>query len=180
MNLVPKKMFFTRGSGVHSQELRSFELALRSAGVEKQNLVTVSSILPPKCKIISRKEGEKLLKPGEITFCVMARSGSNEPHRLVYSSIGCAIPTDKNSYGYLSEHHGFGQTDETAGDYAEDLAAAMLASTLGIEFDETKAWDEKKEVFKMSGRIVKTRNITKSAVVKNGYTTVLAIAVFIF
>lgn len=180
MNLVPKKMFFTRGSGVHSQALRSFELALRSAGVEKQNLVTVSSILPPKCKIISRKEGEKLLKPGEITFCVMARSGSNEPHRLVYSSIGCAIPTDKNSYGYLSEHHGFGQTDETAGDYAEDLAAAMLASTLGIEFDETKAWDEKKEVFKMSGRIVKTRNITKSAVVKNGYTTVLALAVFIF
>ncbi len=180
MNLVPKKMFFTRGSGVHSQELRSFELALRSAGVEKQNLVTVSSILPPKCKIISRKEGEKLLKPGAITFCVMARSGSDEPHRLVYSSIGCAIPTDKNSYGYLSEHHGFGQTDETAGDYAEDLAAAMLASTLGIEFDETKAWDEKKEVFKMSGRIVKTRNITKSAVVKSGYTTVLAIAVFIF
>ena len=173
-------MFFTKGDGTHKEELRSFELALRDAGVETQNLVSVSSILPPKCKIISKREGLKLLQPGEITFCVMARSGSNEPHRLVFSSIGCAIPTNKNSYGYLSEHHGFGQTDEQAGDYAEDLAAAMLASTLGVDFDEDKAWDEKKEVFMMSNKIVKTRNITQSAVVRSGYTTVVAIAVFIF
>ena len=180
MHLVPKKMFFTRGVGTHKEELRSFELALRNAGVETQNLVSVSSILPPKCKIISKKEGLKTLQPGEVTFCVMARSGSNEPHRLLFSSIGCAIPTNKNSYGYLSEHHGFGQTDEQAGDYAEDLAAAMLASTLGIDFDEDKAWDEKKEVFRMSNKIVKTRNTTQSAVVRNGYTTVIALAVFIF
>ena len=180
MHLVPKKMFFTRGVGTHKEELRSFELALRNAGVETQNLVSVSSILPPKCKIISKKEGLKLLQPGAVTFCVMARSGSNEPHRLLYSSIGCAIPTNKNSYGYLSEHHGFGQTDEQAGDYAEDLAAAMLASTLGVDFDEDKAWDEKKEVFRMSDKIVKTRNTTQSAVVRTGYTTVIALAVFIF
>lgn len=173
-------MFFTRGVGVHKEELRSFELALRDAGVEKQNLVTVSSILPPKCKIISKKEGMKLLQPGEITFCVMARVGSNEPHRLLVSSIGCAVPNDKNGYGYLSEHHGFGQTDEVAGDYAEDLAAAMLASTLGVEFDEDTNWDNKKEVFRMSNKIVRTRNITQSAVVRSGYTTVVALAVFIF
>ncbi len=179
MNFVPKKVFFTQGAGIHKEELRSFELALRDAGVETQNLVSVSSILPPNCQIISKREGVKLLKPGSITFCVMARVGSNEPHRLAFASIGCAIPTNKNSYGYLSEHHGFGQTDKVAGDYAEDLAAAMLASTLGIEFDENKAWDEKKEVFKMSNKIVKTRNVTQSAVVKNGWTTVVALAVFI-
>ncbi|MDH5637497.1 MAG: arginine decarboxylase, pyruvoyl-dependent [Nitrospinota bacterium] len=179
MNFVPKKMFFTNGVGNHKEELRSFELALRDAGIEKCNLVYVSSILPPKCKIISRKEGLKLLRPGEITFCVMARAGSNEPHRLVHSSIGCAVPSDKDSYGYLSEHHGFGQTEQLAGDYAEDLAAAMLASTLGIEFDEDKAWDERKEVFRMSNKIVKTRNTTKTAVVKRGYTTVLAVAVLL-
>ncbi|HJM82566.1 MAG TPA: arginine decarboxylase, pyruvoyl-dependent [Nitrospinota bacterium] len=172
-------MFFTRGVGTHRAELRSFELALREAGVEKCNLVYVSSILPPKCKIISKREGLKLLKPGQMTFCVMARVASNEPHRLIFSSIGCAVPSDKNSYGYLSEHHGFGQTEQAAGDYAEDLAAAMLASTLGIEFDEDKAWDEKKEVFRMSNKIVKTKNVTQSAIVKKNYTTVVAAAVFI-
>ena len=120
-----------------------------------------------------------MLKPGQMTFCVMARVASNEPHRLIFSSIGCAVPSDKNSYGYLSEHHGFGQTEQAAGDYAEDLAAAMLASTLGIEFDEDKAWDEKKEVFRMSNKIVKTKNVTQSAIVKKNYTTVVAAAVFI-
>lgn len=179
MNLVPKKMFFTHGVGHHREELRSFELALRDAGIEKCNLVYVSSILPPKCKIVSRREGLKLLKPGEITFCVMARVGSNEPHRLVFASIGCAVPSSKDAYGYLSEHHGFGQTEQVAGDYAEDLAAAMLASTLGVEFDEDKAWDEKKEVFRLSDRIVRTRNVTQSAVVKKGYTTVVASAVLL-
>ncbi len=172
-------MFLTRGVGTHRAELRSFELALREAGVEKCNLVYVSSILPPKCKIISKREGLKLLKPGQMTFCVMARVASNEPHRLIFSSIGCAVPSDKNIYGYLSEHHGFGQTEQAAGDYAEDLAAAMLASTLGIEFDEDKAWDEKKEVFRMSNKIVKTKNVTQSAIVKKNYTTVVAAAVFI-
>ncbi len=179
MILVPKKMFFTNGVGTHKDELRSFELALRDAGIEKLNLVYVSSILPPKCKIISRREGLKHVKPGQINFCVMARVGSSEPHRLIFASIGCAIPSNRDGYGYLSEHHGFGQTEQAAGDYAEDLAAAMLASTLGIEFDEDKAWDEKKEVFRMSNKIVRTRNITQSAIVKKGYTTVIATAVLL-
>lgn len=178
-NIVPRKVFFTNGVGVHKEELRSYEIALRDAGIEKCNLVNVSSILPPHCKIISRREGLKLLQPGAITFCVQARCASNEPRRLIAASIGCAIPTERRNYGYLSEHHAYGQTDKIAGDYAEDLAAAMLASTLGMEFDEDKNWDEKKEVFRMSDKIVKTRNITQSAIVKKGYTTVVAAAVFI-
>jgi len=181
MELVPKKMFFTKGHGTHKEELRSFELALRDANIEMCNLVSVSSILPPYCKIISRKEGAKLLRPGMITFCVMARCASNEPRRLIAASVGCAVPQDRSMYGYLSEHHAYGQTDTVAGDYAEDLAAAMLASTLGIEFDEDVSWDQKKEVFRISNKIVRTTNVTQSAVIKGSdYTTVVAAAVFLF
>lgn len=180
MVLVPKKVFFTKGVGTHKEELRSFELALRDAGIEKCNLVYVSSIFPPGCKIISKNEGIRQLIPGMITYCVLARCGSNEPHRLVAASVGCAIPTDKTIYGYLSEHHSYGKTEKSAGDYSEDLAAAMLASTLGVEFDENKSWDEKEDVFKISGKIVRTTNITQTAVVKNGYCTVVAAAVLLF
>lgn len=173
-------MFFTKGVGIHKEELRSFELALRDAGIEKCNLVHVSSILPPECKTISRNEGLKELIPGMLTFCVLARSSSNEPHRLIASSVGCAIPSDPNAYGYLSEHHAFGETEEIAGDYSEALAAAMLASTLGIEFDEDKGWDEKEELYKISGKIVRTTNVTQSTVVgTSGYSTVVAAAVFL-
>ena len=180
MILVPKRLFLTKGVGKHRQQLRSFELALRDAGIEKCNLVQVSSILPPNCKIIPRTKGLQEIVPGQITFCVLARCSSNEPHRLIASSIGIAIPTDSNCYGYLSEHHAFGQTDEAAGDEAEDMAAAMLASTLGLEFDEDKSWDEQKEVYHISDRIVKATNITQSAVIAAGYTTVVAVAVFLF
>jgi arginine decarboxylase len=156
-------------------------LALRDAGIEKCNLVQVSSIMPPACRLISRTQGLKKLKPGAITFCVMSRCASNEPRRLLAASIGCAIPADRGTYGYISEHHAFGLTERQAGDYAEDLAAAMLASTLGIDFNVDESWDEKKELFKISGKIVGTRNITQSSIVKNReYTTVLAAAVFVF
>lgn len=173
-------MFFTKGHGTHREELRSFELALRNAGIEKCNLVHISSILPPGCKIIRKREGLKQLVPGMVTFCVMARCSSNEKHRLLAASIGCAIPTNKRTYGYLSEHKAYGESEKIAGDYAEDLAAAMLASTLGIEFDEDKNWDEKKEVFKISDKIVRTTNITQSSIVRRGYTTVVAAAIFLF
>lgn len=178
---IPKKLFFTKGVGTHKEQLHSFELALRDAGIEKCNLVQVSSILPPGCKIISRTEGLKKLLPGAITFCVMSRCCSNEPHRLISAAVGCAIPVDKRTYGYISEHHSFGYNERQTGDYAEDLAAAMLASTLGIDFNVDESWDEKKKLFKISGKIVGTRNTTQSSVLKSGkYTTVLAAAVFVF
>jgi len=181
VELVPKKVFFTKGVGIHKDELRSFELALRDAGIEKMNLVLVSSIFPPGCKIIPKSVGLTKLQTGAITFAVMSRCSSNEPRRLIAASIGCAVPTDKKCYGYLSEYHAYGVTDKQSGDHAEDMAAAMLASTLGIEFDEDKSWDENKEVYRISNKIVRSFNITQSAIVtKNGFTTVLAAAVFLF
>lgn len=180
-NMIPRYFFLTKGVGKHEQYLQSFELALRNAGIHYCNIVNVSSIVPPGCKLIPRGKGLKMVKPGEITFIVLARNSTNEPHRLVAASIGVAIPSEKNSYGYLSEHHSFGQTDEVAGDYSEDLAATMLATTMGIPFDPQTAWDERKQFFKTSGLIIKTTNITQSATgdKKGLWTTVIAAAVFI-
>ncbi|CAN2042382.1 putative pyruvoyl-dependent arginine decarboxylase [Candidatus Magnetomoraceae bacterium gMMP-15] len=178
---VPRYMFFTKGVGVHKEKLASFELALRDARVAHLNIVSVSSIFPGNCQIIDIDQGLKLLEAGEITYCVMARDQVNEPGRRVVASIGLALPTDKGRYGYLSEHHGFGQTQEEAGEYAEDLAASMLATTLGVEFDVDEDYDERREVWEMSGKIVKSQEISQAALGDDAgrWTTVLAIAVFI-
>lgn len=180
-NFVPTKMFFTKGAGRHKEYLQSFEMALRDAGIAEYNLVHVSSIFPSNCKRIPREEGKKLLAPGQVVFCVMARNATNEPNRLVSSSIGLAQPADPANYGYLSEHHAFGETDEKSGEYAEDLAATMLATTLGVEFDPEAAWDAREEVYKTSGKIIRTMNITQSAEGdKSGlWTTVVAAAVLV-
>jgi len=181
-DMVPKRIFLTKGVGKHKERLTSFELALRDAGIAAQNLVRVSSIFPPNCKLLNRAQGLKHLNPGEVVFAVVAENSTREPHRLVASSIGLARPADSKTYGYLSEHHSFGETDQVAGDYAEELAAEMLATTLDVEFDPDKSWDEKKEVYRLSNKIVSTSNITQSAVgdKKGLWTTTIAAAILIF
>src|ERR1700691_4375937 len=102
---VPKAIFFTNGVGVHKDRLSSFELALRDAGIEKANLVTVSSIFPPHCREMSRKGGGSFIMPGQIAHAVVPRQDTKEPTRLIAASIGLARPADTAKYGYLSEHH---------------------------------------------------------------------------
>ena len=181
IGFVPKELFFTKGVGKHREKLTSFELALRSAGIAACNLVRVSSIFPPGCRILSRAEGVRRLKPGQVTFVVMSEAATKEPHRLVAATVGVAIPRDPKLFGYLSEHHSFRENQESAGDYAEDLSAEMLATTLGLKFDADKSWDEKKEVYRLSNQIVRTQNVTQTAVghKKSLWTTVVAASVFV-
>ena len=179
--IIPKRMFFTKGVGFHRNELQSFELALRAAGIEKCNLVYVSSIFPPECKIITKEKGIQSLVPGQITFVVLARLSTNEPNRLITSAIGLARPKDKNQYGYISEHHAYGETMKKAADFAEDEAATMLASTMGIELNPDVAWDERKQVYKVGKRLFVSRSIAQSARghKKGLWTTVLAGAIML-
>jgi arginine decarboxylase len=181
MAIIPRKVFLTKGVGKHKEQLSSFELALRDARIANFNLVRVSSIFPPGCKLIPPKIGLKYLNDGQVVFTVMSSNSTNEPNRLVSASVGIAIPNDRAKYGYLAEHKAFGQTEKKAGDYAEDLAATMLASTVGIDFDAEASYDKRKEIWKISGEIVRTMNHTQSAEGdKNGlWTSVVAAAIFI-
>ena len=181
LDLVPKKLFLTRGKGVHEDRLTSFEYALREAGIAGTNLVLISSIFPPYAKLVPKKEGLKEIKPGQILFTIYSKNQTNEPHRVCSASVGIAQPKDKSRYGYLSEYESFGQNETQAGDYAEDIAAQMLASSLGIPFDVDKNWDEKRQQWSISGQIYKTRNITQSTKGdKDGkWTTVFAAAVLL-
>lgn len=179
--IIPKKCFLAKGVGVHVEKLASFELALRNAHIAAYNLVKVSSIFPPYCKIIPKESGCKYLTPGQIAFCVMSDNATNEPNRLVSASVGIAIPKNPAMHGYLSEHHAFGWTERKTGDYAQDLAAEMLATVLGVKFDPDSSYDSKRELWKISDQIVRTTEITQSAEGdKDGrWTSVLAACVFL-
>ena len=181
LDLVAKKLFLTKGVGIAEDKLTSFEYALRDAGIAGTNIVLISSIFPPKAKLISRKDGLKLIKPGQVLFTIYSRNQTNEPQRLISASVGIAQPKDRSKYGYLSEYDAFGKNESVAGDYAEDIAAQMLASSLGIPFDIDKDWDEKRQQWTISGKIYKTKNITQTAKgdKKGRWTTVFAAAVLI-
>lgn len=179
--MVPREVFFTHGIGRHKHKLQSFELALRDAGIEICNLVSVSSIFPAGCKIIPRKRGVDKLRAGEITYCVMARAETNESGRRCCAGVGLALPASGDHYGYISEHHGYGMTKRVLADFVEDMAATMLATTLGIEFDPDKAYDERKEIYRMSGKIVESRSEVCVADGRDNeeWTTVVSAAVFV-
>ena len=177
---VPKKAFITKGVGVHSTKLQSFEDALRDAKIEQYNLVYVSSIFPPQCEFVTVDQGLKESCPGQILHCVMARNQTNEKGRLVGSSIGIARPSDSSMYGYISETHEFGKEERELGDFSEDLASTMLATTLGVDFDPEKDYDERRDLYFMSGKIVESMSnpcVTKG--VKDKWTTVVSAVVFI-
>lgn len=178
---IPTRLFLTKGMGQHKEKLTSFELALRDAGIAPFNLVKVSSIFPPGCQVISRQEGVRILHPGQIVFLVMSENSTDEHQRLISSSVGMAVPNDPQHYGYLSEHHSFGEDEKEAGEYAEDLAADMLATTLGKKFDLSQIWDEEKNFYKLGNGIeVKTQHITQVACGKKDFwTTAIAAAVLI-
>ena len=181
LDLVAKELFLTRGKGVHEDRLTSFEFALRDAGIAGTNIVLISSIFPPHAKLVSRKEGLKKIKPGQILFTIYSKNQTKEPHRVCSASVGIAQPKDKSRYGYLSEYESFGQNEMQAGDYAEDIAAQMLASSLGIPFDVTTNWVEKRQQWLISGQIYSAHNITQSTKgAKDGkWTTVFAAAVLL-
>ncbi len=177
---IPSKAFLTKGVGRHKEKLTSFEMALRDAHLAAFNLVRVSSIFPPHCELVDREEGLAHLKPGQIVFAVVAESATNEPSRLVASSIGLALPADSSHHGYISEHHSYGQNELAAGEYAEDLAASMLATVLGVPFDPEQAWDARREQWLLSGDIVRTLNVTSTAECGDDgrWTTVVAAVAF--
>ncbi len=180
--IVPTEMFFTKGVGKHKHRLQSFEAALRAAGIAPFNLVTVSSIFPPGCKIVTPKKGIAKLKPGGIVHCVLAECRTDEPYRLAAAGVGLAVPADRNTFGYISEYHGFGMTLKKCADHVEDMAATMLATTYGVELDPETAYDERREIYKAKKLMVKTQATCQVAKGDaNGlWTTVLAAAVFVY
>jgi arginine decarboxylase len=178
---VPTQLFFTKGVGTHREKLSSFEMALRDAGIACYNLVRVSSIFPPNCEEISIEQGIPQMPPGAIVHVVMSECATAEPNRLIAASVGVAKPRDRSTFGYLSEHHAYGQTAKFAADYAEDLAAEMLATVLGVEFNPNSSWDEKREIWRIADVIYQTKEVTATAIGhKDGlWTTVVAAAILL-
>ena len=102
--LVPTKVFLVRGCGRHKEKLVSFEKALREMGIAPFNLVRVSSIYPPHCRLVTKAAGLKLLQPGQILFVVLSENATDDPREVITASIGMAVPDDPSQYGYLAEH----------------------------------------------------------------------------
>ena len=143
MNLpiVPRRAFLTSGVGHHIHKLMSFELALRDAGISSFNLVRVSSIWPPGCRLVTQDTGLRDLKPGQVVFTVLAERASNEPGQQVSAAVGLAVPEDASEaphHGYLAEVDACSVPAGECGEHAEALAAEMLFTLMDVKVADMK------------------------------------------
>ena len=183
MPIIPKQFFLTKGVGVHEKEMRAFEQALRSAGIHICNLVKVSSIIAPGCKLITKAEGIKLLSPGQICFAVLAQSQTNEPGQEVTAGIGMARPKDSSLYGYLTEvEEVVGRTADDVEQDVIEMAIENLITERNPKFDGEKVYRKGKKNYRIDGMDISVDSVVESAkgAEKNQYTVVLAAAVFIY
>lgn len=163
---TPKYAFLTSGVGEGEDFLVAFDGALREAGISSQNLVPVSSVFPPECKLVEKEEGIKMLKAGRISFCVMARLESNVANERISAGVGLIIPSNKEIYGYLSECKSSEKNKEEMETCAQDVAVKLLAAKLGMDTGSLE--------------YEKRTSIAASAVVKEGnWSSVVASCVFI-
>ena len=180
--MIPKKIFLTTGHGTHRHRLQSFELALRDAEVAPCNLVNVSSIVPPHCKQINKKEGISLINPGEITYCVLSKIHTKKPKKIG-ASVGLAIPELSNEYGYIAEYQNEEMAKTQLKKTVEDLAILMLATTKGMT-DKKNGQQvplSDKDIIDQFQDKMKTKSIADTVNHSDPelWSTVVALAVFI-
>lgn len=177
---VPRKVFLTKGVGVHAERLNSFEEALRDARISPMNLVMVSSIVPPHCEQVEIEEGLKYLSPGQITFCVMSRCESDEDGRLLAAAVALLLPENSNDYGYISEYHGYGKKLDEVEDWVCDQAAELYASAKGFTINWRRAWSEEEYKYTLEERKYSPKYVASVAQgIKGKWVTVVAAAVFV-
>ena len=159
---VPSEVFLVTGVGNHSAPVASFEHALRDAGVEPYNLVSVSSILPPEAEFVEPHEGVERLSPGQVVHAVLGRETVTEGR----ASAAVGVARAEEGHGYFIERSGV----ENAGDSAETLAREM------IETSETAGTSE------TTGGVAESFSVEATAVAEEGgdeHTTAVAAAVFV-
>src|SRR4030081_3717570 len=83
LSWIPSRVFFVSGVGMHAQERVALQHAMREAGVADCNLLKVSSVIAPGCRIISAQQGRRLLRPGNMVCAVIAPAQTDEPHQRV-------------------------------------------------------------------------------------------------
>jgi arginine decarboxylase len=177
-------VFFTAGRGVHEHERVAVQHALREAGVGDCNLVKVSSVIPPGCRVIDRAEAKELLRPGNIVFAVIAQAVTQEPHQRLSVGIGWAIPEQEGVPGYIAEveeEQARGLSGDACADEVGTTAVRLLAERLRAKVDAEVPWKRHKGWFNL-GRTRATAGSLTSTVVgdeKGRYTAAVALAVYL-
>ena len=129
--LIPREFFLTSGRGTSpiSPE-NAYDMALREAGIDRYNLLPVSSVIPPKC----RERRWKKLNVGALAPVVMAKALGNPGE-----TIGAGLAWGWEEEGQMGLVIGVqGHYDRRALNMALEARIRGMAEARGLKIEKVK------------------------------------------
>ncbi len=102
---TPTKYFLVSGAADGYTPLNAFDGALLQAGIGNTNLVKMSSIVPPHCKLVA----PIALPLGALVPAAYASITSDVPGEMISAGVAVALPEDENKNGLIMEYSAKGE-----------------------------------------------------------------------
>lgn len=120
-NRIPYEYFATSGKGESETgsdgvkyETGSYDAALTNAGIENCNVIEYTSVIPTSAKLISKEEGLKKIRWGEVMECIKAQSNGEKGKFISAAVMTTDVYDHNNKYlgGFALEYSGSGTREE--------------------------------------------------------------------
>jgi arginine decarboxylase len=105
---TPTHYFLVSGASEGFTPLNAFDGALLHAGIGDTNLVKMSSIVPPRCQLISPVP----LPAGSLVPTAYASITSDVPGEMISSAVAVALPKESHYPGLIMEYSARGPKAE--------------------------------------------------------------------
>jgi arginine decarboxylase len=126
---TPTHYFLVSGASEGFTSLNAFDGALLRAGIGDTNLVKMSSIVPPRCQLISPVP----LPAGSLVPTAYASITSDVPGQLIASAVAVALPKEPHFPGLIMEYSGRGSKAEI-----EEMVRQMALEGMKLRKREIK------------------------------------------
>lgn len=134
------RIYVVSSVGTGTTLLSAFDKALYNAGTHNYNLITLSSVIPPKTEIIKTKQYKAPVGEfGYRLYVVKAEVRSNDKGKVLAAGVGWYQLEDKR--GFFVEHHLEGKNEKALRREMENQITNSLKDMLesrGIIFDPKK------------------------------------------
>ena len=102
---MPTRYFLASGTSEGYTSLNAFDGALLQAGIGNTNIVKMSSIVPPHCKLVA----PIALPPGALVPAAYAAITSDVPGEIISAGVAVALPEDEDQNGLIMEYSAKGE-----------------------------------------------------------------------
>ena len=150
-NRSPYEYFLTKGKGESSAgskglpyETGSYDAALNVAGIENTNVIEYTSVIPIEAKQISKEEGLKRLKWGEVLECIKAQSNGRRGSKVSAAVMTTTIEDPKGKYlgGFACEYSGSGTREDAENSLGQSIAGMIKRRGYGNIKGETQMYKD--------------------------------------